>query len=126
MEGTIDKGIDVSIVVPTMNEEVTALQFISWCHEGFSKIGVIGEIIFLDSSSDSTAKIAREHGVKVVEVTKRGLGNAYGSGKGIPKGKYVIMGDADCTYDFRDIGLFIEKLEQGFDLVLGNRFKGKI
>jgi glycosyltransferase involved in cell wall biosynthesis len=122
----VNKGIDVSIVVPTMNEEVTALQFIRWCHEGFSKIGVIGEIIFLDISDDRTAKIAQEHGVKVVEVAKRGLGNAYGAGKGIPNGKYVIMGDADCTYDFREIGIFIEKMEQGYDLVLGNRFKGKI
>jgi glycosyltransferase involved in cell wall biosynthesis len=109
-----------------MNEEICAEQFIDWCREGFSKLNLDGEIIFLDSSSDNTRQIARESGVQIVEVTERGLGNAYRSGKGVPKGKYVILGDADCTYDFRVIAPFIEKLDAGYDLVLGNRFKGKI
>ena len=120
------KQIDVSVVVPTMNEEVTARQFINWCRQGFASSNIEGEIIFLDSSTDNTPEIARELGVKIVHVSERGLGNAYRAGKGIPKGRFVILGDADCTYDFRDIGPFVEKLEQGFDLVLGNRFKGRI
>jgi glycosyltransferase involved in cell wall biosynthesis len=117
---------DISIIVPTMNEEVTARQFINWCREGFSASNIEGEIIFLDSSTDNTPKIARELGVKVVLVSERGLGNAYRAGKGVAKGRIVILGDADCTYDFRDIGPFIDKVHQGFDLVLGNRFKGNI
>jgi glycosyltransferase involved in cell wall biosynthesis len=122
----IKRTVDVSVVVPTMNEEVTALQFIQWCKEGFRNSGLSGEIVFLDSSTDSTAKIAAEHGVIVVNCSEKGLGNAYRVGKGIPKGRYIILGDADCTYDFRNLSPFIEKLEQGFDLVLGNRFKGII
>lgn len=118
--------IDVSVLVPTMNEEICAEQFISWCHEGFSRLNINGEIIFLDSSTDNTRRIAGELGVQIVEVKERGLGNAYRYGKGVPKGKYVILGDADCTYDFRDIEPFIKKLEAGYDLVLGNRFQGKI
>jgi glycosyltransferase involved in cell wall biosynthesis len=65
-------------------------------------------------------------GAKVIRVDKPGLGNAYRAGKSIAKGKIVIMGDADCTYDFRNIAPFIEKIESGFDLVLGNRFIGNI
>ena len=122
----IKRTVDVSVVVPTMNEEVTALQFIEWCKEGFRNSGLSGEIIFLDSSIDLTAKIAVEHGVTVINCSEKGLGNAYRVGKGIPKGRYIILGDADCTYDFRNLSPFVEKLEQGFDLVLGNRFKGMI
>ncbi len=118
--------MDVSVLVPTMNEEICAEQFINWCYEGFKRQNLTGEIIFLDSSTDNTRRIAHEAGVQVIEVTERGLGNAYRNGKGIPKGKYVILGDADCTYDFREIGGFVNKLEAGYDLVLGNRFKGKI
>jgi glycosyltransferase involved in cell wall biosynthesis len=120
------RNIDVSVIVPTMNEEITAPQFISWCLEGFSKLNLTGEIIFLDSSTDKTPEIARDSGVMVVEVTDRGLGNAYRAGKAFPTGRYVILGDADCTYDFRNIAPFIHKLNEGFDLVLGNRFKGSI
>jgi len=120
------RNIDVSIIVPTMNEELSASQFISWCKEGFNKLDLNGEIIFLDSSTDKTPEIARKLGVKVVDVTERGLGNAYRAGKSVPTGKFVILGDADCTYDFRNIAPFILKLDQGFDLVLGNRFKGRI
>lgn len=122
----IKRTVDISVVVPTMNEEVTALQFIEWCKEGFRNSGLSGEIVFLDSSTDATAKIAAEHGVTVVHCSEKGLGNAYRAGKGIPKGKYIILGDADCTYDFRNLRPFVEKLEEGFDLVLGNRFKGII
>jgi glycosyltransferase involved in cell wall biosynthesis len=121
-----EKIIDISVVVPTMNEEVTALNFIQWCNEGFAKIGLHGEVIFLDSSTDATTKIAFDHGVKVVHSPERGLGNAYRMGKGVPQGRYIVLGDADCTYDFRDLSPFIKKIDEGFDLVVGNRFKGQI
>ena len=126
MKEMTKKTPDISVVVPTMNEEVTALRFIQWCNEGFVKIGMSGEIIFLDSSSDSTTKIALDSGVRVVNSPERGLGNAYRTGKGIPKGRYIILGDADCTYDFRNLSPFVKKIDEGFDLVIGNRFKGRI
>jgi len=122
----IKSKIDISVVVPTKNEEVTMAQFLKWCHEGFDKLNLQGEVVFLDSSSDRTREIAKNLGAKIVEVSEPGLGNAYRSGKTMFSGKYVILGDADCTYDFRELGSFIEKLDQGYDLVLGNRFKGKI
>ncbi len=125
-EFKIKSKIDISVVVPTKNEEVTTAQFLNWCHEGFNKLNLQGEVVFLDSSSDRTREIAKNLGAKIVEVSEPGLGNAYRSGKTMFSGKYVVLGDADCTYDFRELGSFIEKLDQGYDLVLGNRFKGRI
>ncbi len=118
--------VDVSVVVPTKNEEVTAKLFIEWCKQGFTNSKLNGEVIFLDSSTDKTPEIARENGARVIIVSKSGLGAAYKAGQGHVRGRWVILGDADCTYDFRDLRPFIEKLEQGYDLVIGNRFKGKI
>jgi glycosyltransferase involved in cell wall biosynthesis len=120
------KEIDVSIVVPTKNEEVTAKLFIEWCKEGFAKSKVQGEIIFLDSSSDRTPQIAAQNGARVIKVTKPGLGAAYKAGQGKVMGKWVILGDADCTYDFREISDFIDALQNGNDFVMGNRFTGSI
>lgn len=122
----MSKKIDVSVVIPTKNEEISIAQFISWVFEGFEKASISGEIILLDSSSDNTPSIARELGARVVDVREAGLGNAYRKGRGIAKGKFLILGDADCTYDFREIAPFLNKLSEGFDLVVGNRFKGNI
>ena len=116
----------VSIVVPTMNEEITIGNFLSWCSEGFKNSNVVGEVIILDSSTDATPQIARNLGAKVIRVDNPGLGTAYLAGQSHARGDWIIMGDADCTYDFRDISPFLRKLEQGFDLVVGNRFIGSI
>lgn len=121
-----DRSLDISILIPTKNEEVSVAQFMKWCHEGISKTGLEGEVILLDSSDDRTPEIAKEMGALVVRVTQPGLGNAYRAGKKIVRGNIVIMGDADCTYDFRNIAPFIEKIQSGYDLVLGNRFIGSI
>ena len=118
------KNIDVSVVVPTKNEEVTAKLFIDWCKEGFAKSKVEGEIIFLDSSSDRTPEIAIQNGARVIKVSKPGLGSAYKIGQGEAAGKWVILGDADCTYHFLEISDFIEALNNGNDFVMGNRFTG--
>ncbi len=116
----------ISIVVPTMNEERTVTEFIAWCKEGFQKAGCEGEILIMDSSSDKTPEIAESLGARVVRVAKRGLGRAYMDALPHIRGKYVVMGDADCTYDFREIGKFIEKLDQGYEYVMGTRMKGVI
>lgn len=120
------KTIDVSVVVPTKNEEVSVRQFIEWCEEGFQKAGVTGEIILMDSSTDGTREIASSMGAKIVDVTEPGLGVAYRLSKPHINGDIVIVGDADCTYDFRELGPFLEKISSGADLVMGSRFKGKI
>jgi glycosyltransferase involved in cell wall biosynthesis len=130
MDGPIkfDQGtkFDVSIVIPTKNEELTVGQFIDWCYEGFTKSNLTGEIILVDFSTDDTATIARSKGAQIVQITKPGLGVAYLEAKKYIQGRVVIMGDADCTYDFREIGKFYEKIEQGYDLVVGDRFRGNI
>ena len=118
--------IDVTVLIPTKNEEITISQFLEWCDEGFRLAGLQGEVVLMDSSTDRTPEIAKSKGAKVVTVLEPGLGIAYLSGKQHINGKYVILGDADCTYDFRNIQPFLKKMQEGFDLVVGNRFKGSI
>lgn len=117
---------EVSIVVPALNEELTVGEFVEWCHEGFRRAGVTGEILIIDSSNDRTPEIALEKGARVLRTPKRGLGRAYIDSIPFIRGQYVIMGDADCTYDFREVRPFIEKLREGFDFVMGSRLKGYI
>ncbi len=112
--------------MPTKNEEITIGSFLEWCYEGFSRSGISGEVILMDSSTDKTPLIANEAGATVISVREPGLGNAYLAAKGKINGRIVILGDADCTYDFREISDFISKIDDGFDLVMGSRFKGSI
>ena len=121
-----ENGIDVTILIPTKNEEITISDFIDWCQIGFNLANIKGEIILMDSSTDQTPQIALDKGVKVVTVKEKGLGIAYLKGKEYINGKFVILGDADCTYDFRKIEPFLTKLNEGYDLVVGNRFQGNI
>ncbi len=116
----------VSIVVPCLNEELVIGEFVDWCKEGLKKAGLRGQILIIDSSSDRSAEIAQEHGAEVLRTPKRGLGRAYIDALPHITGDYVIMGDCDLTYDFRDIKSFVDKLEQGHDFVMGSRFKGYI
>lgn len=116
----------VSIVVPALNEELTIGEFVSWCREGLSKIGGDGEIIIVDSSTDRTPEIAKEQGARVVCVPKRGLGRAYIDALPEIRGEYIIMGDCDLTYDFRELDKFVEKLDEGYEFVMGTRMNGYI
>ena len=117
---------EFSIVVPACNEEITIAAFIQWCKEGIAKVGGAGEILIVDSSTDDTALIALEEGARVLKTPKRGLGQAYIDAIPYIRGEYVIMGDADCTYDFRHLELFLEELRRGNDFVMGSRWKGSI
>jgi glycosyltransferase involved in cell wall biosynthesis len=117
---------EVSIVIPAMNERITIIEFLSWCKEGLAKAGVNGEILIVDSSTDETPDLALAHGARVLRTPKRGLGRAYIDAIPFIRGKYVLMGDADCTYDFRDISGFIEKFREGNEYIMGSRFKGYI
>lgn len=117
---------EISIVIPALNEELTIGEFLQWCKEGLAKAGAVGEIIIVDSSTDRTAEITLENGGRVVRAPKRGLGRAYIDALPYIRGRYVIMGDADCTYDFRELGAFVEKLREGYEFVMGSRFRGSI
>jgi glycosyltransferase involved in cell wall biosynthesis len=116
----------VSIVTPCLNEELTVGEFVDWCHEGLEQAGVEGEVVIVDSSTDRSAEIAEEHGARVLRVPKRGLGRAYIDAEPHLRGEWIIMGDCDLTYDFREIGPFVEQLAEGNEFVMGSRFKGFI
>lgn len=116
----------LSIVVPAMNEEITISEFVEWCREGLLQAGVEGEILIVDSSSDSTAKLAVEAGARVLKVPKRGLGRAYIDALPFVRGRWIVMGDADCTYDFRQLKPFIFEFKNGKQFVMGSRWRGSI
>ena len=116
----------VSIVVPALNEEIVVSDFVRWCHEGLFRAGVRGEILIVDSSTDSTAELALTEGARVLRVPRRGLGRAYIDALPFIRGKYVILGDADCTYDFREIRAFVERFREGYEFVMGTRIRGFI
>jgi glycosyltransferase involved in cell wall biosynthesis len=117
---------EISIVVPSLNEEITIGEFVDWCWEGLRGAGVTGEIIIVDSSSDRTPLIALEKGARVLRTPKRGLGHAYLDAVPHIRGKFVIMGDCDLTYDFREIEPFVEAYRSGAEFVMGTRFRGSI
>jgi glycosyltransferase involved in cell wall biosynthesis len=117
---------EVSIVIPAVNEELTISDFVSWCRQGLEAAGARGEILIVDSSTDRTAELALAGGARVLRTPKRGLGRAYIDAMPFIRGRYIVMGDADCTYDFRLLGPFVEKLRQGDDFAMGSRWLGTI
>ena len=117
---------ELSIVIPALNEELTIAQFVDWCQEGLQKANIRGEVLIVDSSRDATAEIAVARGARVLKAPKRGLGRAYIDALPYIRGRYVLMGDADCTYDFRELGPFVERFREGYEYIMGSRFRGYI
>jgi glycosyltransferase involved in cell wall biosynthesis len=117
---------EVSIVIPALNEALTIEEFVAWCHQGLEEAGVRGEILIVDSSTDETSQLALEAGARVLRVPKRGLGRAYIDAIPYIRGKWVVMGDADCTYDFRRLAPFVERFRDGAEYIMGSRWKGSI
>jgi glycosyltransferase involved in cell wall biosynthesis len=117
---------ELSIVIPALNEELTIADFVAWCHEGMAKAGIVGEILIVDSGSDRTTELALAGGARVLKTPKRGLGRAYMDALPHVRGKYVLMGDCDCTYDFRELDAFVEKFRAGAEFIMGSRFRGYI
>lgn len=120
-------SLKLSIVMPCLNEEETLEKCINDAKSFLSRTKINGEIIIADNgSTDNSINIANKNGAKVVNVEKKGYGAALRGGIEASNGKYIIFGDSDSSYDFSALDLFIEKLEEGYDLVMGNRFKGGI
>ena len=117
---------EVTILIPALDEELTIGRFIDWCHEGIKSAGASAEILIVDSSTDRTAEIALAKGARVLKTPRRGLGRAYIDAVAHVRGRFVIMGDADCTYDFRVIKPYIDAYRAGAEFVMGSRFKGTI
>jgi glycosyltransferase involved in cell wall biosynthesis len=125
-EATEQAAPEVSIVIPCLNEEVTIGEFVDWCFEGLTAAGTTGEVLIMDSSTDRSPEIAAEHGARVITVPRRGLGRAYIDALPHVRGRIVIMGDCDLTYDFRDLRAFIDAIHSGHEFVMGTRTKGEI
>jgi len=117
---------ELSIVIPALNEELTISDFIAWCLEGLKKAGIVGEILIVDSGQDRTTERALAGGARVLKTPKRGLGRAYVDALPYIRGRYVLLGDCDCTYDFRELAPFVEKFRGGAEFVMGSRFRGYI
>jgi glycosyltransferase involved in cell wall biosynthesis len=121
------KEIEVSVVMPCLNEAETLATCIEKAQRSLRELNVSGEIVIADNgSTDGSQEIARSLGARVVDVSAKGYGNALMGGIAAAEGKYVIMGDADDSYEFSSLGPFIEQLRAGYELVMGNRFRGGI
>ncbi|RQG96032.1 glycosyltransferase family 2 protein [Natrarchaeobius chitinivorans] len=118
---------ELTVVMPTLNEEAGIETCIEWIKEGIEELQLRTEIIVSDSSTDRTPEIARELGAIVVEPDEGGYGYAYRYAFERARGEYIAMGDADTTYDFREIPRLLAELETtGADMVMGSRLEGEI
>ena len=116
------QDLTVSVVIPCLNEAATIEECITRARTALEQNGIRGEVVVSDNnSSDGSGDIARAAGARVVRETRPGYGSAYLAGFGAARGRYIVMADADLTYDFFDIPKFVRKLEEGADLVMGDR-----
>jgi glycosyltransferase involved in cell wall biosynthesis len=123
--GDVDSP-EVTILIPAVNEQITITDFVAWCHAGLAAAGATGEVLIVDSSEDATPELAVQAGARVLHTPRRGLGRAYIDALPYVRGQYVVMGDADCTYDFRELAPFVEAMRSGTEYVMGSRWKGTI
>jgi len=122
-----EDSIELSIVMPCLNEAETLATCIEKARGWLEQSGVAGEILVADNgSTDGSQEIARRLGARVVDVAERGYGAALHGGISAARGRYVVLGDSDDSYDFSNLGPFLERLRAGDELVMGNRFRGGI
>jgi glycosyltransferase involved in cell wall biosynthesis len=121
-----ENSVDVSVILPALDEERTIGECITKIQKVFYDNEINGEIIVADSSTDRTPEIAASLGANVFHAEKSGYGNAYLTGFKHARGHYIVMGDADNTYDFLEIPKLLAPLKNGADFVIGSRFKGTI
>ena len=120
-----EHNLELSVVIPCLNEAETLGTCISKANSAIAEHGIHGEVVVADNgSTDGSIEIAEEMGARVVRVTERGYGNALMGGIESARGKFVIMGDADDSYDFLQVPIFVKKLREGYDLVQGCRLPG--
>jgi len=119
--------LELTILMPCLNEAETLATCIQKALGYLARSGVSGEVLIADNgSTDGSQEIARGLGARVIDVPEKGYGAALIAGIAGARGRYVIMGDSDDSYDFSALDPFIAKLRDGYDLVMGNRFKGGI
>jgi glycosyltransferase involved in cell wall biosynthesis len=121
------ESLELSVVMPCLNEAETLEACIRKAQQALEERNIAGEVIVADNgSTDGSAEIARRLGARVVPVIAKGYGSALMGGIAAASGRYIIMGDADNSYDFGHIARFVDELRAGADLVMGNRFRGGI
>lgn len=119
--------VELTILMPCLNEAETVATCVRKALEFLSAQQVVGEVLVADNgSTDGSADLAAKAGARVVHVAERGYGRALLGGFAAARGKFIIMGDADDSYDFTALEPFLRKLREGYDLVMGNRFAGGI
>ena len=115
-------GLLVSVVIPCLNEEENIEACVRTALEVLQREGIPGEVVVADNGSeDRSAELATAAGARVISEPRRGYGSAYMAGFAAARGKYIVMGDADLTYDFNEIPNFVTQLDDGADLVMGDR-----
>src|SRR5256884_2852913 len=123
----MSQGLEVSVVIPCLNEANSLAYCVDKAMKAFQAAGLSGEVVVADNgSTDGSIQIAEQHGARVIRVAERGYGAALRAGIAGARGFFIIMGDADDSYDFTDVPRFVEKLHEGNDIVMGNRFRGEI
>src|SRR5256884_263684 len=121
------RPVEVSVVIPCLNEANSLAYCVDKARKAQQEAGLSGEVVVADNgSTDGSIEIAEEHGARVIRVEQRGYGAALRAGIAGARGPFIIMGDADDSYDFSDVPRFVEKLREGNDIVMGNRFQGEI
>lgn len=115
----------VSVVIPCLDEAETITECVVQACQVLADNGLEGEVIVVDNgSTDGSGDLARAAGANVIAEPRRGYGSAYLAGLAAARGDYIVMVDADLTYDFREIPRFVQELEDGAELVVGNRMRG--
>ena len=119
--------MELTVVMPCLNEAETVATCVRKAVKFIADSGISGEVVVADNgSTDGSQQLARDAGARVVDIQDKGYGNALMGGILAARGEYVIMGDADDSYDFTNLMPFVDELRKGADLVMGNRFAGGI
>jgi glycosyltransferase involved in cell wall biosynthesis len=119
------EGIELSVVIPCLDEAESIGLVVAKARQTMEREGIDGEVVVVDNgSTDGSGQLAAEAGARVVVEPRRGYGSAYLAGFEAARGSFILMGDADATYDFTQIGRFMTPLREGADLVMGNRMSG--
>jgi glycosyltransferase involved in cell wall biosynthesis len=125
--GTLAAPLELTILMPCLNEAETLATCIAKARSYLDRSGIAGEILIADNgSTDGSQDIATANGARVVPISQRGYGAALAGGIAAARGRYIIMGDADDSYDFSRLDAYVIALREGADLVMGNRFAGGI
>src|SRR5436309_6828682 len=121
------RPVEVSVVIPCLNEANSLAYCVDKARKALQEAGLSGEVVVADNgSTDGSIELAEKLGARLIRVEQRGYGAALRAGIAAARGPFIVMGDADDSYDFSDVPRFVEKWRQGNDVVMGNRFLGEI